>query len=658
MTLLRSIVLGGALLAASASALSAQEERGTLNFRNAELQAVIEDVSVLTGYTFVVDPQVRGVVNITSQAPMTREEIFEAFLAALRVHGYVAVPSGPGVYQIRPEREGARGGAGLAREGDPDVFVTSVVRLNSASAREAVRTILPMLSAPGSANALDSGNAIVITDFASNVRAMEDALRALDRDDSVVELLTLENVSADEMSRIIERMRAPLFQGEDNRRFAISAAPIPASNSLLIRGEASAVRELVSLARRVDAVSRSNQSFRVIPLSHADGAGLLPILEQAVATLASAEGDAAAQAARRTTVAHHPATNSIIINADPERLRELELVIRQLDVRRPQVLVEAIIVEVSDTAARDLGVQLLLAGDDGSAVPFAATRYGGGGADALAIAGAIAAGRDDDSDAADELRQLAISSLLGARGAIAGIGGQSSGLTFGLILNALEQDSGSNVLSKPSILTLDNEEASFIVGQQIPITTGEVLGANNSNPFRTIERLDVGVQLQVRPQISEGDTIRLYIRQEASSVAGPVSQNFAELITNNRALETTVLADDGEIIVLGGLIGRDEQLNDGRIPGLGSIPGLGRLFRNESVSSQRTNLMIFLRPTIVRSAEDMRILSAQAYAGMAAEQRRATRGQTSSLEEIVDMMMRQGAAFGDPAADLERQGGR
>jgi general secretion pathway protein D len=251
-------------------------------------------------------------------------------------------------------------------------------------------------------------------------------------------------------------------------------------------------------------------------------------------------------------------------------------------------------------------------------------------------------------------RQLAISSLLGSRGAIAGIGGQSSGLTFGLILNALEQDTGSNVLSKPSILTLDNEEASFIVGQQIPITTGEVLGANNSNPFRTIERLDVGVQLQVRPQISEGDTIRLHIRQEASSVAGPVSQSFAELITNNRALETTVLADDGEIIVLGGLIGRDEQLNDGRIPGLGSIPGLGRLFRNESISSQRTNLMIFLRPTIVRSAEDMRILSAQAYAGMAAEQRRATRGQSSSLEEIMDMMMGQGAAF----ADLERQGDR
>ncbi len=657
MTFLRSLVLGAALIAASASALSAQEERGTLNFRNAELQAVIEDVSVLTGYTFVVDPQVRGVVNITSQAPMTREEIFEAFLAALRVHGYVAVPSGPGVYQIRPEREGARGGAGLAREGDPDVFVTSVVRLNSASAREAVRTILPMLSAPGSANALESGNSIVITDFASNVRAMEDALRALDRDNSVVELLTLENVSADEMSRIIERMRAPLFQGEDNRRFAISAAPIPASNSLLIRGEASAVRELVSLARRVDAVSRSNQSFRVIPLSHADGSGLLPILEQAVATLASAEGEAGAQAARRTTVAHHPATNSIIINADPERLRELELVIRQLDVRRPQVLVEAIIVEVSDTAARDLGVQLLLAGDDGSAVPFAATRYGAGGADALAIAGAIAAGRED-SDAADDLRQLAISSLLGSRGAIAGIGGSSSGITFGLILNALEQDTGSNVLSKPSILTLDNEEASFIVGQQIPITTGEVLGANNTNPFRTIERLDVGVQLEVRPQISEGDTIRLYIRQEVSSVAGPVSQNFAELITNNRALETTVLADDGEIIVLGGLIGRDEQLDDGRIPGLGSIPGLGRLFRNESISSQRTNLMIFLRPTIVRNAEDMRILSAQAYAGMAAEQRRATRGQTSSLEEIVDMMMRQNAALGGPGASPELQEGR
>lgn len=651
MTLPRILVAGLAAFATIlAQPLPAAAQTGsTLNFRNAELQAFIDDISVLTGYTFVVDPDVRGVVNITSQTPLDAEEVFQVFLATLRVHGYTAVRTAPGVYQIRAERDGARGGAGTIGESDADLFATSVVRLGSASATEAVRTLEPMISASGAVTAMPSGNSVVMIDYVSNIRAMEAALRALDRDTSVVELLTLENVSADEMARIIERMRAPVFQGEDNRSYATNVAPIPASNSLLIRGEPAAVREIVSLARRVDAVSRSNQSFRVIALNHADGAALLPILEQVSASIGPADSQSE-PGRRRTSIAHHASTNTIIMNADPDRLRELELVIHQLDVRRPQVLVEAIIVEISENAARDLGVQLLLSGDGDDAVPFAATRYGSQ-PDMLAIAGALSgAGDGDDADGNVNLRQLAIASLLGARGALAGIGGQtSSGATFGLILNALESDTDSNVLSKPSIVTLDNQEASIIVGQQIPITTGEVLGSGNENPFRTIERQDVGVQLRVKPQISDGDTIRLYIRQEVSSVAGPVSASFTELVTNNRAIETTVLADDGEIIVLGGLIETDEQYADGRVPGLGSIPGLGRLFRNESRSNRRTNLVVFIRPTIIRSPQDMRDLSARAYAGMTAEQRRATGGRSSSLEDLVTLMMDEGTIMAPDA---------
>lgn len=587
-----------------------QNGGATLNFRNAEIQAFIEDISELTGYTFVTDPQLRGVVNIASQGPLTREEIFQVFQATLRVHGYVAVPTGPGVYQIRPEREGARSGAPMVRD-EASGFVTAVVRLNAASAREAVRTLASMNSAAGTLTALESGNAVVIVDFASNVSAIRDALSALDRDNTLVELVALENVSAGDMAQVVDRLRAPAFQGEDNRRLALIAAPIPASNTLLLRGEAGAVREMMALIRRVDAASRSNQSFRAITLSHADGAGLLPILEQVSARLGPA--DAQGQGARRAAIAHHPATNTLVLNADPDHLRELELVIRQLDIRRPQVLVEAIIVEMSDQAARDLGVQLLLSGNQDSAVPFFATRYGA--PDILAIAGALAA-RGDDA-VSENLRQGAATSLLGSRGGLAGVGGQNSaGTTFGLILNALEQDGESNILSKPSIVTLDNEEASIIVGQQIPITTGEVLGSANSNPFRTIERQDVGVQLRVRPQISDGDTIRLYLRQEVSSVAGPVSANFAELITNNRAIETTVLADDGQIIVLGGLLERDEQTSQSRVPVLGSIPVVGRAFRSESRSGRRTNLVVFIRPVIVRSPQDMRDLALRAYADM------------------------------------------
>lgn len=620
------IVMTGAVLAQDG-------ERTTLNFRNAEMTAFIEDMAALTGYTFVVDPQIRGVVNITSQGPVTREEAFQVFLATLRVHGFSAVRTAPGVYQIRAEREGARSGAPLGA-GDGQ-FRTSVIGLQAASAREAVRTLASMVSAVGTITALESGNSVVVVDYASNVAAIEQALRALDRDNSVIEMVELENVSADEMARIIERLRLPAFQGEDNRRFAFNLAPVPASNTLLIRGEAAAVSDIIALVRRVDAVSRSNQSFRVIALNHADGAALLPILEQVSVSLAPAGGEGAAP--RQASIAHHAPTNTVVVNADPDQLRELELVIRQLDVRRPQVLVEAIIVEISDQAARDLGVQLLLSGDGGSATPFLSTRYGAS-PDSLTIAGGLIAQSDDE--ASESLREAAIQSLLRSSGALIGVGGQNAnGAIFGAILNALESDSSSNILSKPSILTLDNEEASIIVGQQIPITTGEVLGSNNANPFRTIERQDVGVQLSVRPQISDGDTIRLTLRQEVSSVAGPVSQTFAELVTNNRAIETTVLADDGEIIVLGGLIERDDQVADSGVPGLRRIPLLGRAFRNEGRSERRTNLVVFIRPTIVRSAADMRALAVEAYANASEEQRRATNGRASSLEELVHIMM-------------------
>lgn len=628
---LAAFIAGFVLLAGVSSAQS--EERTTLNFRNADMTAFIEDMAALTGYTFVVDPQIRGVVTITSQGPVTRDEAFQVFLATLRVHGYSAVPTAPGIYQIRAEREGARSGAML--ESEEGLFNSSVVRLQSASAREAVRTLAGMSSAVGTLTALESGNSVVIVDYASNVNAIEQALRALDRDSTVVEMVSLENVSADEMARIIERLRQPAFQGEDNRRFALNIAPVPASNTLLIRGEMNAVHDIIALIRRVDAVSRSNQSFRVIALNHADGAALLPILEQVSVSLTPADSEGGA--ARRASIAHHAPTNTIVVNADPDQLRELELVIRQLDVRRPQVLVEAIIVEISDQTARDLGLQLLLSGNAGSSTPFLATRYGAS-PDILAVTGGLTARGDDD--ASESLREAAIQSLLRSSGALIGVGGQNSnGAIFGAILNALEADTSSNILSKPSILTLDNEEASIIVGQQIPITTGEVLGANNSNPFRTIERQDVGVQLRVQPQISDGDTIRLHLRQEVSSVAGPVSQTFAELVTNNRAIETTVLADNGEIIVLGGLIERDEQVADSGVPGLRRIPVLGRAFRNEGRSDRRTNLVVFIRPTIVRSAADMRALALEAYANASEEQRRATNGRGSSLEDVVRMMM-------------------
>lgn len=637
---LAALTMGLALAAAGATA--GAQERSTLNFRDAEIAAVIDDVSLLTGYTFIVDPDVRGRVTIASQAALTPDEVFQVFLSTLRVNGYAAVRTAPGVFQIVPEQEGARAGAQVSPDRDSELFLTTVVRLTNASARDAIRAVGPLLSPSGAANAVEGSNLIVAVDYASNIDAVEQALRAMDRDTSTVEMIVLENVPAEDMVAIVERLRTRTAQGEDDRAFAVSVAAVPASNALLLRGEPNAVAEMIALTRRVDAVSRSNQSFRVVNLNHAEGAQLIPILEQFAETLSQSVGEGA----RRTTIAHHAPTNAIIMNADPDVLRELEQVVRRLDVRRPQVQVEAIIVEISDQAARDLGVQFLLAGDGDDATPFAYTRYGSQRSpDLLALTGALATGAfGTGDDAADgdqlSLRNLAVSSLLGARGGSFGVGGQigDDGSLFGLIINALDSDTESNVLSKPQLMVLDNEEANLLVGQEIPITTGEVLGSNNANPFRQIERQDVGVELSVRPQINEGDAIRLEIRQEVSSVAGPVSADFQELITNQRQIETVVMADDGEIIVLGGLIERDDQLLNDAVPGLSRIPVAGRLFRNESRSEVRRNLMVFIRPTIVRDAADMRRVTRDSYQASVAEQHRATGG-SSSLDEVVDLML-------------------
>ncbi len=641
-------LLAGLALAALASldhaaAWAQADDRQTLNFREAEIAAVIDDVSRLTGYTFIVDPDVRGRVTITSQSSLTAEEVFQVFLSTLRVNGYTAVRNAPGVFQIVPVAEGARAGAPVIAGRDGEVFLTSVIRLRNTSARDAVRAIGPMISEVGSANAVEGGNLIVVVDFATNVDAIEQALRAMDVDRSSVEMLVLENIPAEDMVSIVERLRTRTAQGEDDRAFAVTVAAVPASNALLLRGEPGAVREMIALVRRVDAVSASNQSFRVIYLDHAEGEELLPILEQFAEALTPGE---TGSPGRPVSIAHHVPTNAIIINADPDLLRELEQVIGRLDIRRPQVQVEAIVVEISDRAARDLGVQFLLAGDGSDATPFGYTRYGSSSSpDLLALAGAlITDGFASDGDGAAagtvDLRNLALGSLLGARGGSFGVGGQigDDGALFGVVLNALEADSDSNVLSKPQLMVLDNEEAQLIVGQEIPVTTGEALGSNNTNPFRQIQRQDVGVQLTVTPQINDGDTIRLNITQVVSSVAGPVSADFQELITNNREISTTVLADNGEIIVLGGLIESDAQVANDAVPGLSRLPVAGRLFQSEARSVSRRNLMVFIRPVIVRGPEDMRAVTRSAYDNTIAAQRQANEGR-SSLEDIVDLMM-------------------
>tara|TARA_R110000868_G_scaffold2384_9_gene17765 strand:+ start:939 stop:2903 length:1965 start_codon:yes stop_codon:yes gene_type:complete len=622
--------------APSASFAQSQAPQGsTVNFNQAEIQAVIDDVSAVTGYTFIVDPTVRGRVTITSQSPLTPAEYFQVFLSTMRVHGYTVVPTASGAYQIVPDQTASRSASPVNSSLRGDQYVTSVVRLNHVGVRDALTVLRPMVNPQGSVNAAETGNVLVIVDYAENMARIRQVIRDLDRDTSVFEMVPLTNVSAGEMARIIETVRTRNGAGEDNSSYNVTIAPIPASNTILLRGNPAAVSQMAGLVRQVDSVSVSNQSFRVIYLNYADGENLLPILERVVETLTDENS-----VGRRPSVSYHAPTNALVINADPDVQRELELVIRQLDIRRPQVLVEGIIVEISDTAARELGVQMLLLGGEDGDTPLAMTRFSSNTPDLLALSGAIASPGDNDSDLNNSLRDAALASLLGTTGGALGFGGQNgNGNLFGFVLNAVESDRDSNVLATPSILAMDNEEASFLSGQEIPITTGEALGSNNSNPFRTVDRQEVGVKLTVRPQITEGDTVRLYIQQEVSSVAGPINAGSSDLITNKRSVQTTVLADNGEIIVLGGLIEQDDQDSSSGVPGLSRIPGLGRLFRSDGATTRRTNLMIFIRPTIIRSEADMRAITDSRYGFIRDTQAAADPLGVSSLETIVNMMM-------------------
>ncbi|HEX8902151.1 type II secretion system secretin GspD [Vitreimonas sp.] len=598
---------------------AAAGQNGAVTLREVDIRAFIEDVSNATGRTFIIDPRVSGRVTVLSQQSMSERELMDVFMSTLRVNGFVAVPTANGAYRIVPAEVAAREPSTSGAGPSDNTYVSQVFSLRFADAETVAAAIRPMLSERGQVTVNRRGNSVVVVDFGSTIGRLRDVIGTLDRDNSTVRSLRLENTSAAEMARVAQNLATAI--GEEGRPL-IRAVPVASSNMLVLRGDERALDQLVPLIQELDTRANYQAGVSVIPLRYAVAADLVPILQQLSASMGVAPGEDAAQSqGRRANIAQHAATNSLIISADPETQESLTNVVRSLDVRREQVLVEAIIVEVSDQTARELGLQYVASGASGeNALPFMSTSYGGSAPNILALTGAALLrgdgddDEDEDSEAIAELRRAAINSLLGSSGLLLGGGGQDDdGRIFGVLLNALAQDEDSNVLSTPSVMTLDNEEASILVGQQIPITTGEAVGDNLDNQFRTISREDVGVKLEVRPQISEGGAIRLEIRQEVSSIFGQIIDDSTDLITNRREIQTVVQVDAGEIIVLGGLIQDDIQRRDEGIPGLRRIPIAGRLFRSEGRSHQRTNLMVFLRPTIVNTSEQARAVTRRQY---------------------------------------------
>jgi general secretion pathway protein D len=635
-----SLVAVGLLLGQVSTPAIAQT---TVNLRDADIRAFIDDVARVTGATFVIDPRVQGKVSVVSDKPLGRNQYFELFLATLRANGFVAVPSGTGQYRIQPAEAGA--GAAGAR------FSTAVIPLTNIDAQAAVDSLRPVLSRNGTAAANRAGNSIIIADFSDNIARARQVVREIDRDRSTTQVVQLRNAGARDLAQSLQRLvQQP--GGEANAASAVSVVPIDASNAIAIRGESNQVKRIAGIARDLDLKAAGGSESRVIFLQHADAAAVMPVLQQLmgqaptpiqssggtpglagtpfsgrgqqqqqqqqqqqpvqqVAATPANVGVAAGNSRRRAIIARYEGANALIIAAPPEIQRELGEVIRQLDTRRAQVQVEAIIVEISDTAARRLGVQFLLAGRDGT-VPLVSSNFANASPNLLALTGAVAAERGAITGAAaDQFRTAAVNSLLGTVGGTFGAAGISGSNVFGFVINAVKSDIDSNVLSTPSIMTLDNQPARILVGQEIPVTTGEALGQNLDNSFRTVQRQDVGIQLAVKPQINAGGTITLTISQVVSSIADTVADR--DFILNKRELETAVTVGDGQILALGGLLDDNERRSLEKIPILGDIPGLGVFFRSKSRTRVKTNLMIFIRPTVVRTPAEADALTANRW---------------------------------------------
>ena len=575
----------------------------TINLRDADIRAFASDMARISNKTIVLDPRVKGTVTVVSNQDLSSGEAYAVFLSVLRVNGYSAIENN-GVVKVVPESSGRQDYS--TNRDNIDSLFTEVIRLKQANARTLAPLIKPLINKQGHIAAYEPTNSLIIADYIGNVTRIKKLIYDLDKDPAdTFELISLENTSANEIARILGTTFGRSDQGKN-----FCAMAIEWSNSVLLRGQSVVIEQAKNVIARLDSATGSNSNLKVIYLKYAQAEDIKQILDEVALTLEKEINSSDSSLKKSTTISFHNDTNALVISAQPDIMKSLEGVIAQLDIRRAQVLVEALIVEISDNLAQELGVQFLFTGD-GENAPVVNQRFGTPSPDLAATVGSEVI---EDSSISSTMRTRAGTSLLGMEGLSAGVARyRSDGNSFATILSMIGKDADSNVLSTPSIMTMDNEQSSIVVGQEIPITTGETLSSTNNNPFRSIQRQEVGIKLQVRPQINEGNAVKMHINQEVSSIFGPLGDMSTDLITNKRQIETTVLVEDGDTIVLGGLIDDDVQESVKKVPLLGDIPLLGRIFQSSSTSRTKRNLMVFLKPTIVRDAEDVRNISNRKY---------------------------------------------
>lgn len=577
-----------------AEASKTPEQNITLNFTEADIRTIIEAVSKHTGLNFIIDPRVKGKVTIISQRPMNADQVYQVFQSVLKVHGFAAIP-GKDAIKIVPDvnaKQDAIDTVNKLSDLDSDELVTQIIEVKHVNASQLVPILRPLVPQRGHLAAVPLSNVIVISDSANNIARLTTIIRRIDTaTGDEIEVIPLQHASATELVRILGQL------GSADPKIATGPKVVAddRTNSLLISGDKSSRLNVKALIMHLDTPLEMGGNTHVVYLRNAVAKDLVPVLTGVGQTVAKgAKAGAPTGGGGDIVIQADENTNALVITAPPDVFRSLKVVISQLDVRRAQVLVEAVIAEVSQEASRELGVQWAVDGR----------------------AGNNAVGLVNFSLGTPITAYANLESPPNPIGFNVGFGDLTGTNKIAALLSALAGDSQSNILATPTLVTLDNEEAEIVVGQNVPFVTGSFSntgggGSTPTNPFNTIQRQDVGLTLKIKPQINEGDSIKLDVVQEVSSIAP--SSAAADIITNKRSIKTNVLVEDGQVVVLGGLIQEDLIESEQKVPGLGDIPLLGWLFRYQRTTKIKTNLMVFIHPTIIKDSQTMLSLTGEKY---------------------------------------------
>ncbi len=584
-----------ALLLLSMLQVVQAEDEVTLNFSNADIRAVIKSVSQITGKNFIVDPRVKGKVTVISKKGLSKGEVYSTFLSILQVHGFATIPS-KGIIKIVPDAAAKQNAAPFGSSKLDDQLVTRVISIKNVNAAQLVPILRPLIAQQGHLAAYAPTNVLIVSDRSGNIKRIDRIISKIDivSNDSKIELIQLEHAFATEVVRLLNGLNVAGDKKAGAKGIKLSADK--RTNSIILSGEKSGRLKYRSVISQLDTPVSTSGDVHVIHLRFAKASNLAKILGTVGKELIkNSDGGKPKGKTNQGSIniQADEESNSLVITAPTRVFLSLRKVIDELDIARRQVHIEAIIAEVSLDTSNELGVQWLL---DGSSKdnPIAATNFSGSG---IGVAGIVSGALGD--------------------GLTLGLGKfNESGSSIVALIRALSGDAESNLLSTPSIVTLDNHEAEIVVGQNVPFVTGEFSSTGNgtgiSNPFRTIERQDIGVSLKVKPQINDNNTITMKIEQEVSNISAS-STGAVDLVTNKRSLKTVVQLRNGELLILGGLI--DETLIDAeqKVPFLGDLPIIGALFRSSSTQKVKRNLVVFLKATIIKNADDARDLSYKKY---------------------------------------------